>query len=170
MNHRIWAIEYAGSPKILWSEVRPTTTQLAIAAQLGVRVFPEDTFAVVASRLLEKVSDAIGALARDVSGHQNELAEQLGIDISDCNSSWSAFVRIKETLSLLNSDAARRMGLRPGDIVKADEQFSHALSKRFVFLGIQTEFEVSSVREDGEVFFKGGGQAPARYLTKLDPD
>ena len=30
------------------------------------------------------------------------------------------------------------------------------------------EFEVSSIREDGQVFFKGGrGQAPARYLDKV---
>ena len=30
------------------------------------------------------------------------------------------------------------------------------------------EFEVSSIREDGQVFFKGGsGQAPARFLDKI---
>ena len=29
------------------------------------------------------------------------------------------------------------------------------------------EFEISSIREDGQVYFKGGtGQAPARYLEK----
>ena len=29
------------------------------------------------------------------------------------------------------------------------------------------EVEVSRIREDGQVFFKGEGGAPARYLTKV---
>ena len=60
MNYRIWEIQYAGSPKTLWSQVEPTPTQLEIAARLGIRASPDDTFAVVASTILEEVGDAIG--------------------------------------------------------------------------------------------------------------
>ena len=38
MSYRIWEIQYAGSPKILWSGVEPTPEQLAIAVQLGIQV------------------------------------------------------------------------------------------------------------------------------------
>ena len=60
MSHRIWEIQYAGSPKVLWSGVKPTPKQLATADQLGIQVSPDDTFATVASAILERVGDAIG--------------------------------------------------------------------------------------------------------------
>ena len=174
MNYRIWEIQYAGSPKTLWSQVEPTPAQLEIAARLGVRASPDDAFAVVASTILEEVGDAIGCPPRHVSDHQKELAEELGIDVDDCRSSWVAFVKIQEAIQLANLDAARRMELKPGDRVvnrvNNTERYLRevhgdkweALSKQ-----IQREDEVSSIREDGQVFFKGGGQAPAPYLDKV---
>ncbi len=49
MSRRIWEMEYAGSPKKLWSDVRSTQAQLAVAARLGVEASPDDTFALVAA-------------------------------------------------------------------------------------------------------------------------
>ena len=86
MTRRIWEVEYAGSPKTLWSEVTPTDAQLAVAAKLGIQVFPEDTYAAVAATILEAVGDVIGCPPREVSGRQYDLAEELGIDVSDCTS------------------------------------------------------------------------------------
>ena len=173
-NPRIWEIQYAGSPKTLWSQVKPTPRQLAIAAQLGVQVSPDDTFAVVASNILEEVGHAIGCPPHDVSDRQHELAKELGVDIADCESSWGAFVRIKEAIQLANSEAARRMELKPGDKVVnrvglVEQSLQEALGERWesVSRGTQREFEISSIREDGQVFFKGGGQAPARHLNKV---
>ena len=117
MVKRIWEIQYAGSPKTLLSEVRPTQTQLAVAARLGVEASPDDTFAVVAASILGSVGDAIGCPPRDVSNRQYELAKELGIDISDCKSSWVAFVRIQEAIQLANLSAVRRINLKPGDRV-----------------------------------------------------
>ena len=54
MSYRIWGIQYAGSPKVLWSGVKPTPEQLATADQLGIQVSPDDTFAAVASAILER--------------------------------------------------------------------------------------------------------------------
>ena len=70
MTRRIWEVEYAGSPKTLWSDVRSTETQLAMAARLGVETSPDDTFAVVAASILESVGDAIGCPPRGVSDRQ----------------------------------------------------------------------------------------------------
>ena len=174
MTRRIWEVEYAGSPKTLWSEVKPTDAQLAVAAKLGIQVFPEDTYAAVAATILEAVGDVIGCPPREVSGRQYDLAEELGIDVSDCTSSWVAFVRIQEAIQIANVDAVHRMDLTPGNrVVKTVERGEHLLSQALgevresLAERSPREFEVSSIREDGQVFFKGGEQAPARYLEKI---
>ena len=53
MSHRIWEIQYAGSPKVLWIGLKPAPEQLAIADRLGIQMSPDDTFAAVASAILE---------------------------------------------------------------------------------------------------------------------
>lgn len=174
MSYRIWEIQYAGSPKVLWSGVKPTPEQRATADQLGIDVSPDDTFGAVASAILEGISDAIGCPPRVVSDRQRELADELGIDVTDCASSWSAFMRIQEAIQLSNLDAVWRMDLKPGDIVfKQDDVIEHRpigeLGEEWESVAEQfpREFEVSSIREDGQVYFKGGTeQAPARYLEK----
>ena len=174
MSHRIWEIQYAGSPKVLWSGLKPAPEQLAIADRLEIQVSPDDTFAAVASAILERVADAIGCPPRVVSDRQQELADELEIDMTDCTSSWSAFIRIQEAIQLSNLAAVRRMGLKPGDIVfKPDDlieqRLMEALGEEWESVAGQLprEFEVSSIREDGQVYFKGGTeQAPARYLEK----
>ena len=174
MSHRIWEIQYAGSPKVLWSRLKPAPEQLAIADRLGIQVLPDDTFAAVASAILERVADAIGCPPRVVSDRQRELADELEIDVTDCTSSRSAFMRIQEAIQLSNLAAVRRMELKPGDIVfKPDDLIEQRLMEALgeewgsVAEQLPREFEVSSIREDGQVYFKGGTeQAPARYLGK----
>ena len=135
---------------------------------------PDDTFAAVASAILERVGNAVGCPPRVVSDRQREMADELEIDVTDCSSFWSAFVRIQEAIQLSNLDAVRRMGLKPGDIVfkpddPMEQRLKEALGERWESVAEEfpREYEVSSIREDGQVYFKGGsGQAPARYLEK----
>ena len=87
MSHRIWEIQYAGSPKVLWIGLKPAPEQLAIADRLGIQMSPDDTFAAVASAILERIADAIGCPPRVVSDRQRELADELEIDLTDCASS-----------------------------------------------------------------------------------
>ena len=84
-------------------------------------------------------------------------------------------MRIQEAIQLSNLEAVRRMGLKPGDIVfKPDDPVERDLKESDGGeMGVHRrekiprEFEVSSIREDGQVYFKGGTeQAPARYLEK----
>ena len=170
MNYRIWEIKYAGSPKIIWSQVKPTPEQLTVAAQLGVQLNPDDTFAIVGSKILECVGDAIGCPPRAVSDRQHELAEELEIDIPSCNSSWVAFVKIKEAIQLSNLAAVNQMELEPGDVVVSSPRYLPAYDELegHVPEWLRAEHTVSSIGPDGQVFFKGGGQAPARYLSKTD--
>ncbi len=148
--------------------------QRPIADRLGIKVSPDDTFAAVASTILERVADAIGCSPRVVSERQRELVDELEIDVTDCASSWSAFMRIQVAIQLSNLAAVKRMGLKPGDIVfkpddPTEQRLMEALGERWesVAGGSPREYEVSSIREDGQVYFKGGTeQAPARYLEK----
>ena len=167
-------MQYAGSPKILWSQVRSTPEQRVLAARLGVQVSPVDSFATVASAILEEVGDAIGCPPRDVSDRQRELAHELEVDIADYKSSWVAFVRIQEAIQQANLGAARQMKLNPGDkvvsrVTEAEQRLLESMGEMRESLSkqIQREKEVSSIREDGQVFFKGGGQVPARFLDKV---
>ena len=174
MNYRLWEIQYAGSPKILWSGIKPNSEQLATADQLGIQVSPDDTFAAVASAILERVGHAIGCPPRAVTDRQRELANELEIDVTDCASSWSAFVRIQEAIQLSNLEAVRRMGLKPGDMVvqahdPLERRMKELLGEEWESIAddFAREFEVSSIREDGQVYFKGGkGQSPARFLEQ----
>lgn len=174
MNYRIWEIQYAGSTKILWSGVKPTPEQLVIADQLGIQVSPDDTFGAIASAILERVGIAIGCPPRVVSDRQRELAEELEIDVTECASFWSVFMKIQEAIQFSNLDAVRRMELKPGDTVFKSDDFieqclMEALGEEWESVAEQLprEFEVSSIRRDGQVFFKGGTeQAPARHLEK----
>lgn len=135
MSYRVWEIQYAGSPDVLWRGLKPTPERRAITARLGIQASPDDTFAAVASAILERVADAIGCPPRVVSDLQRELADQLEIDVTDCASSWSAFMRIQEAIQLSKLDAVRRMGPRPGDIVfkpddRTEERLMEALGER----------------------------------------
>lgn len=174
MNYRLWEIQYAGSPKILWSEVKPDSEQLATASQLGIQVSPGDTFAAVASAILEEIGNAIGCPPRAVTDRQRELASELEIDVTGCASSWSAFVKIQEAIQLSNLDAVRSMRLKPGDIVvyahdPLERRMKELMGEEWESVAddFPREFEVSSIREDGQVYFKGGkGQSPARFLEQ----
>ena len=67
-------------------------------------------------------------------------------------------------------DAVKRMELEPDDVVVRSHKFLLDLEEKegYVPGWLQTEHVVSSIGSDGQVFFKGGGQAPARYLSKPD--
>ena len=72
----------------------------------------------------------MGCPPRDVSDRQLELADELGIDISDCNSFAVAFVRIHEAIQIANLDAVQRMGLRLGDtVVKTGDHSNKGLKE-----------------------------------------
>ena len=166
MSFRLWDVQFAGSPKIVWCETKATAAQLELAAQLDIEVSPDDTFGTVAAQILDRVGAAVGCPPRDVSEKQLELAEELEVDITDCTQAV-AFIRIKEAIERSNLDSVKMSRLEPGDVV--------VNSGRNWFMsggppgGPDVKRVVSSVRQDGQVFFKDGGQAPARYLTKLRP-
>lgn len=155
-NYWIWQVSYVGSPKKSCNEIKPTQAQRELADTLGIKVTDEDTFAVVASHILERIGNEIGSPPSEVSEKQLAKAQELGIDVSSCSSSWSAYIKINEAIRRSNLDAVRRMGLKPGDEVLTS--------------GGQ-QYVVSSVGEDGRVYFKGGRgkQSPASQLTKLTP-
>lgn len=47
MSYRLWGVQCAVSPKVLWSRLKPTPEQLAIADRLGIQVSPDDTVLMI---------------------------------------------------------------------------------------------------------------------------
>ena len=171
-RYRICEVEFWGDRKhqTIWGQVKPTAEQIATASLLGIQVTPDDTFSKVASAILERVGYAIGSPPRDVTARQRELAEIWGIDISDCKTSWAAFVTIQEALQSSDMVAVERMQLRPGDVVvKSAEYFKEQMGSLWEFAVESSgfrEYVISSISPDGYVTFDDGDGAPARHLAK----
>ena len=98
MPTRTFYVQNTRSPHRRASEVESTPVQMEIANKLGISIEAEDTFDMVAARIIEAIAEAIGELPRPVSERQLEIATELGIDITDCATSWTAFVRINMAL------------------------------------------------------------------------
>ena len=173
-EYRICEVAFWGDRKhqTIWGRVKPTPEQIAMASLLGLQVNPDDTFSRVAAAILEKVGGAIGYPPRNVTARQHELAEEWDIDISDCKSSWAAFVKIQEALQLCDIAAVERMQLQTGDTVvnsadSFDEEIGSLLDRANESFRLR-EYVVSSVSPDGHVTFDDGTRAPARHLAKQE--
>ena len=60
-NFRIRQVSHVGSPKRSWNKISPAQAQRESADKLGIKVTAEDTFAVVASHILERMGNEIGS-------------------------------------------------------------------------------------------------------------
>ena len=98
MSTRTFYVQNTRSPHRRASEVESTPLQMEIANKLGISIEADDTFDMVAAKIVEAVAKAIGEIPRPVSEHQLGKAAELGIDITDCATSWTAFVRINMAL------------------------------------------------------------------------
>ena len=87
---------------------------------------------------------------------QSELAAKFGYDISEETQRVGSAV-IEDIMAQLNLELIEEQNLMPGDIVKNKWDPLHR------------EYIISSIREDGLVFFKGGNgkRAWARNLIKV---
>ena len=88
---------------------------------------------------------------------QIELAAKFGYDISG-ETHREGSVVIDDIMEQLNLELIDEQNLRPGDVV---------INK---WDSLRHEYVISSIREDGLVFFKGGSgkRSWARYLIKVD--
>jgi hypothetical protein len=146
---------------------KATSLQKRIAGQLGIDV-SEDSFSVAVARILDVVGPAISEKKPKYSvptQKQAELAKQLGIGITG-DTFRVGFAKIEDKLEELNLKAnlkaIKDMQLTPGDKVLVH----HTVNIN----GQQHEWDqecvVSSIRDDGRVYFKGG-TARAAWAAKL---
>ena len=173
-EYRICEVQFWGDRKhqTIWGQVKPTPEQIAVASLLGIQVSSDGTFSKVAATILERTGVAIGSPPRDVTARQHELAEVWDIDISDCKSSWAAFVKIQEALQLCDIAAVSRMQLQTGDtVVNSAEYFKEEMGSLWEHanesFGLR-EYVVSGISPDGHVTFDDGTRAPARHLAKQE--
>jgi len=130
-----------------------TAEQLVIGERLGLDL-SQDTWAVARARILDAVGAAIGDVERydTPTDRQVARARSLEIDVSG-HSFRVAFAMIADALRERENRAIRRMNLRPGDRVGREHRFERdGQIQRWT-----EELVISSIRDDGLLYFKGGG-------------
>lgn len=133
----------------------PTVTaeQLAVGQRLGLDL-SSDTWAVARARILDLVGAAIGDEERYDKPTENQTAwaESLGIDLAG-HSYRVAFAMIQDALWERENRLISEMNLRPGDKVAREGQVEHEGE----IYTVRRVYVISSIREDGLLYFKGGG-------------
>jgi hypothetical protein len=138
-----------------------TVLQVQIARMLGLDV-TGDADEVAAARIFDLVAPAIGDRPiRPSTDKQRAFAEALGVDVS-LDSLRVASGRIQTTLRTRNLEAVARMGLVAGAIVILERNLEHDGARCCT----REAAAVSSISEDGIVYFRGGTcyRAPASRL------
>jgi hypothetical protein len=133
--------------------MKATALQTQIARQLGIDV-STDSFRVAIARIMDIVGPAIGDKPKHFKPTPKQLkfANELGIHIAD-ESFRVCSAKIQDKLEELNLKTLEEMQLAPGDRVLVreiiDYKGRHHVSEQ--------EYVVSSIKDNGMVYFKGGG-------------
>jgi hypothetical protein len=141
-----------------------TTEQLAVGERLGLDL-SSDTWAVARATILDLVGAAIGDEERYDEPTQSQIAwaRSLGIDVTGY-SYRVAFAMIQDALSERENRLISEMSLRPGDRVVREREVEGEIHRW------RQEFVISSIRDDGLLYFKGGGGKcgwPSKF-TKIE--
>ena len=130
-----------------------TEQQLTVGKRVGLDL-SQDSQAVAAARILDVVGPAIGDVRRHEkpTDRQIAFAESLGIDASGY-SFRVAFAMIQDALLEQEKRAVDAMDLKPGDKVIRERQ----LKRNGQVYTLRKEYIVSSISDDGFVYFKGTG-------------
>jgi len=143
-----------------------TAKQLEVGELLGLDL-SQDTWAVARARILDLVGTAINREEPydQPTAKQIAWARSLGIDVTE-QSYRVAYAMIQDALWERENQLIRQMKLRPGDTVAREREYDHEgeIQKR------REEFVVSSISENGRLYFKGTGSKsgwPSQF-TKID--
>lgn len=140
-----------------------TADQEQLARALGVDI-SGDSFDVAAARLMDVVAVSVGhEPAEPASERQMQFAQSLGCAVAG-DTKRVASAKIGEALLARNRQAIVSMNLKPGDRVIRTIQFEYGGELRTT----ENEFVISSIQNNGRVFFKGGNGQGA-WPTQLKP-
>lgn len=127
--------------------------QLDVGERLGLDL-SEDTWAVARARILDIVGPAIDDTERyhKPTAKQIAWAGSLGIDVTE-RSYRVAYAMIHDAVWERENRLIRQMGLSPGDTVAREREYEHdGVVHRW-----REEFVISSICEDGRLYFRGTG-------------
>ena len=132
-----------------------TKEQRKIAKQLGVYIAKSNSFNIVAAKIRDHVSEAIGDWdAAEPTEHQVQYAKSLGIKVGK-TSRRVISARIGDELLKRNIKALKKLKLEPGDIVTLKEDKNIR------------DYVISSIKDNGKIYFKGIG-CPQAWATQID--
>ena len=130
----------------------PTKEQHLVALALAVDI-SRDTCHVAAARIQTVIGPAIMHVyaQNPATDRQIEFGKTISVDVSR-DSNLVASAKISDRLFVINTEAAAKLSLKPGDSVRVRESIAHIIAT----YQFDEEFVVSSVQPNGRVMFKGG--------------
>ena len=145
---------------------RVSPEQLDVGDRLGLDL-AQDTWAVARARILDVVGPAIGDQERydEPTEKQIAWAKSLGIDVMG-QSYRVAYALIQDALWERENQLIRDMRLRPGDTVARERE----LEIEGDIHHLREEFVISSISDDGRLYFRGTGAKSGwpSQLKKVD--
>ena len=133
--------------------------QKIIANKLRIKICKVDTKNTLAAKILDEVANSIKFKPQEPSTFkQIEFSKKLKIKDS-FRSKRVLSAKISDKLDDLNRKILKQLKLKPGDIVSVKSQFGNC----------EKEHIVSSIKENGKIYFKGmsGNQAWASNINKV---
>lgn len=128
--------------------------QREIASALGISIDEMISFGVAAAKIMDFVAPSVGERERMASTEsQIDFADTLGIDVLN-DSRRVASAKIQDQLDKKNLNALKSLNLEPGDKVLYDNGY------------MIKEHIVSSIKENGKVYFKGIG-CPQAWASQI---
>ncbi len=127
--------------------------QLTVGNLLGLDL-RQDTWSVARARILDVVGGAIGDEELHDGPTRNQIAWAGGLGIEVAGQSYRvAFAMVQDALWERENQIISDANLRPGDRVARERELEYdGQIHRY-----KEEFVISSIREDGLLYFKGTG-------------
>jgi hypothetical protein len=134
-----------------------TEQQKQIAKLLEIEIKSNDSFRTLKANIIDQIAEAIGEKEReDPTEGQLDYAESLGM-LMDDESRRVISAKIADELERRNRKALKKLKIKPGSKIRVRNEFG------------PKDFVVSSIKENGKIYFKGIGcpQAWASNIEKV---
>lgn len=132
-----------------------TEQQKQIAKILIIEIKSNDSFRTLKAKITDQIAEAIGEKVReDPTERQLDYAESLGMLLDD-KSRRVISAKIADELERRNRKALKKLKIKPGSKVRVRNEFR------------LKDFVVSSIKENGKIYFKGIG-CPQAWASNIE--
>jgi hypothetical protein len=135
--------------------MKPTNKQIELSNFLGLDIDANDTYRTVAARIYDSISEAIDEKpCVPATEGQIELAEKLGVEFRN-DTSRTLYAKNADKLESIRLQALEELNIRRGSVVQVIDG-----------IGIVRERVVSTVKDNGRIYFKGAN-CPVAWSNEI---